>query len=167
MVMMKKIKITHLWSLEHTEQWLEKMELDGYRLVKVKFGLIYYFKKTNIKSTRYIFTYQSPRGTTMSNLDYSLLTKYSANEIKTIFSSLALYRIICNSNLDLLIQMRSSIISKLLVERLITSLFLFSIAITGMLIELAFGALLAILILPFLLYYSIGLTIHFRNTRNK
>lgn len=54
---MYKIFLYHQWQYEKAENYLEKMEADGYRLLDVHFSFLFRFKKATPRRTKYVFLY--------------------------------------------------------------------------------------------------------------
>lgn len=69
------------WSFEKAEQKLEKMEADGYRLMKVRFFWWFYFKEAKPKDVRYVLTYNFPKELVMGECEKILKTECNAEPI--------------------------------------------------------------------------------------
>lgn len=69
------------WSFEKAELKLEKMEADGYRLVKVRFFWWFYFKDAKPKDVCYVLTYNFPKELVMGECEKILKTECNAEPI--------------------------------------------------------------------------------------
>ena len=122
---MKKFVFFPLWRIEDVEKHLESMEQKGYRLEKIKHSYWFYFKESTSKQMCYFLSYKSFRGSSMGNCDYALLSKHSANPIKSKWCFYTMYRTKeYEENLSLLYEVRLDYIKTKLLEKALTSLFL-------------------------------------------
>lgn len=122
---MKKFVFFPLWKIEDIEKYLESMEQKGYRLEKIKHSYCFYFKESIPKRMCYFLSYKSFRGGSMGHCDYSLLSKHSANPVKSEWCFYTMYRTKeRKENLSLFYGVRSDYIKTKLLERALTSLFL-------------------------------------------
>lgn len=84
MSIVKRFHYSPIWKIEKTEQWLQEMELSGYRLEKVShFGMLYHFKPSKPKTVNYLFWFDGFRGDGMNSVADGLVRRVSANEIRT------------------------------------------------------------------------------------
>lgn len=101
------------------------MEQKGYRLEKIRYSHFFYFKEAVPKQMCYFLSCKSFRGKSMGHCDYALLSKHSANPIKSKMCFYTMYRTKEHKeNLSLLYEVRLDYIKTKLLEKALTSLFL-------------------------------------------
>lgn len=128
---MKKFVFFPLWRIEDVEKCLESMEQKGYRLEKIKHSYCFYFKESIPKQMCYFLSYKSFRGSSMGHCDYALLSKHSANPIKSKLCFYTMYRTKePKENLSFLYEVRLDYIKTKLLEKALTSLFLTILFVT-------------------------------------
>lgn len=122
---MKEFVFFPLWKIEDVEKYLESMEQKGYRLEKIKHSYYFHFKESKPKQMCYFLSYKSFRGSSMGHCDYALLSKHSANPIKSKWCFYEMYRTKEHKeNLSLLYAVRADYIKTKLLENALASLFL-------------------------------------------
>jgi len=114
----KLFKFCTFSNLKKIEDWLQKMEQNGWRISKVYFGLIFYFVECKPNYSKYFFTIVQGKGRSMDTYSYELVRKYNATEIPTIFTVKGLFRIKnAESDLSFMADCRLSFVLKELIIR--------------------------------------------------
>lgn len=92
--MIKKFMFFPLWKVDELENELNKLECQGWRLVKIKF-MLFYFVKSNSKDTAYIVTYNMHNDfkPNMYEYEHMLLSEYYADKISSGNISYSIFRI--------------------------------------------------------------------------
>ena len=122
---MKKFIFFPLWKIESLEQSLEDLEQKGYRLVNVKNSYWFTFKVATPKVMHYFLSYKSFRGASMGNCDYALESAHNASLIDSKMCYYTLYRTKeSKDKLPLLYEVRLDYIRKVLLEKVLTTIFL-------------------------------------------
>lgn len=119
---MNKIFFYPLWEIEKLEKRLREMELCGWRLSCVKYGVVFEFEKSKSKDAEYIVTYNIARDRNEDMYEYELqlLAKHSANRISTKFTIKNFFRITgTNRNFDELVRFRKQYFKRVLFQQMI------------------------------------------------
>lgn len=92
---MRIFKYYPLWKINELEDFLSKLEIDGWRLSCIKFSYFFYFDKCKSKDTEYIITYNMAKDRTpcMYQYEQQLLSDYCANRIATKATGYSVFRI--------------------------------------------------------------------------
>ena len=122
--MIKKCMFFPLWEIQKLEDWLEKMEREGYILDNIKYSYFFSFRKTVPKKTHFFLTYKSFRGRDMGAWEYALESTHKANPIKTKMCFYSMYRTKeSKGELSLLFEARLDYFKRLLLGKAFTALF--------------------------------------------
>ena len=82
---MLKVFIYPQWRYDLLEQFLEKMELSGYRVSSVSFFYLFRFQSAPPREVRYLYSYAFFRETELLGLEHKMRKNHHANEVESSF----------------------------------------------------------------------------------
>ena len=92
---MKKFGLYPLWRVDEFESFLNKQELEGWRLNSIKYSCIFDFTLCKSKCSDYIVTYNMAKDRTpcMYQYELELLSLYSANKVPSKATGYSVFRV--------------------------------------------------------------------------
>ena len=82
---MLKVFIYPQWRYDLLEQFLERMELSGYRVSSVSFIYLFRFQSAPPRKVRYLYSYTFIKEYGLLDLEYKMRKDHHANEIASSF----------------------------------------------------------------------------------